>query len=314
MANALSSGDISLHALTYVAVHLLTFLVYLYKMRRHFKIDGDETLKSKYGPFCRIDLDKVKVLKTFPWFLIFWPRIIFGVLQLTFFGILTHLITLGVDLDKEKLSPLRWKIVKWASMTCAKITLILGGGVWVNKQHVSTEEGNYSKWLGPDWKPEWEGAGTIVSNHISWMDILVFLSEYCPSFISKMDVKNYYMIGHFAKAIGSFFVERTGTTKEEKMAALKKIEDHQAKMANENGQPLIIFPEAATTNGEQVITFKKGPFSGLNPVQPFGIKYSKSLSGFSPQNESSFLLNPFFSICAPAWVVNLKVYPVFKPN
>lgn len=28
---------------------------------------------------------------------------------------------------------------------------------------------DYKKWLGPDWKPSYENAGTIISNHGSWM-------------------------------------------------------------------------------------------------------------------------------------------------
>ena len=34
---------------------------------------------------------------------------------------------------------------------------------------------DYKKWLGPDWKPTYEGYGIQVSNHISWLDIMALL-------------------------------------------------------------------------------------------------------------------------------------------
>ena len=44
---------------------------------------------------------------------------------------------------------------------------------------------------------------------------------------------------------------------------------------------MLVFPEGATTNGDYLIKFKKGPFSGLNSVQPVIIKY-KTPNGFNP--------------------------------
>ena len=74
----------------------------------------------------------------------------------------------------------------------------------------------------------------------------------------------------------------------------------------------MIYPEGATTNNEQIITFKKGPFAGLNSVQPIGLKYS-SLNGISPQNDTIFQWHFFFA-CMGVHTLKMKVYPVFKPN
>jgi 1-acyl-sn-glycerol-3-phosphate acyltransferase len=79
---------------------------------------------------------------------------------------------------------------------------------------------DYKKWLGPDWKPQWEGAGTLIFNHHSWMDILAALSIFYPSFVSKKSVKKYPFIGTIATAIDSVFLDRAGTKEEKKAAAI----------------------------------------------------------------------------------------------
>ena len=65
---------------------------------------------------------------------------------------------------------IKYIISRWAAL--------VGGLFWVKYEYVSTEEGDYSKWLGPDWKPEWSGASTIVSNHVSWLDICISYGKF----------------------------------------------------------------------------------------------------------------------------------------
>jgi 1-acyl-sn-glycerol-3-phosphate acyltransferase len=147
-------------------------------------------------------------------------------------------------------------------------------------EYVSTGEGDYSKWLGPDWKPQWEGSGTLIANHVCWLDIAIFIATFFPSFVSKASVKSYPLIGKIGVAIDCFFIERA-SSKEERAKALKAIEDRQEENEKTGRRPILIFPEGATTNNESVLPFKKGPFSGLNSVQPIGLKYW-SANGVSP--------------------------------
>ena len=39
---------------------------------------------------------------------------------------------------------------------------------------------------------------------------------------------------------------------------------------------LIMYPEGAVTNGEQILKFKKGAFIGLNPIKICCLKYEYS--------------------------------------
>ena len=69
---------------------------------------------------------------------------------------------------------------------CCRFHAFIGGLYWVKYDYVSTGEGDYTKWLGPDWKPEWTGASTIVSNHVSWMEIMISKAYFNVSFVGKI--------------------------------------------------------------------------------------------------------------------------------
>ena len=84
----------------------------------------------------------------------------------------------GGKLPKWKENALRYGI-----KIPARIHLLCSGVVscgWSFKKEV-----DYKKWLGPDWKPTFEGAGIQVSNHQSWIDIMALLYLQCPSFVSS---------------------------------------------------------------------------------------------------------------------------------
>ena len=97
---------------------------------------------------------------------------------------------------------------------CRTPCFLMGGLIWKNVEYIQTNEGDYSKWLGPDWKPQWSRAGTIVSNHVCWMDISLAMHLFWPSFISKASVKKFPVVGTIATAIGTLYVERASSHEE----------------------------------------------------------------------------------------------------
>ena len=68
---------------------------------------------------------------------------------------------------------------------------------------------DYSKWLGPDWKPTYEGASMLVSNHTGFAEIaLAFMFiRPMPGFIAKKIVKQVPSIAPIAIAVGTLFLE-----------------------------------------------------------------------------------------------------------
>jgi hypothetical protein len=71
--------------------------------------------------------------------------------------------------------------------------------MWVGRSLIrlsgysKTEMGNkfvdYKVYLGPDWKPKYEGAPTIISNHRSFLDICVGVGHFCACFVAATMVK-----------------------------------------------------------------------------------------------------------------------------
>ena len=66
---------ISVFLITYIAVHILTFVLvrYVY-LRNHFKTANKDKFKERFGPFMRTDLNKLHLLWSFPYYITFWPR------------------------------------------------------------------------------------------------------------------------------------------------------------------------------------------------------------------------------------------------
>ena len=96
--------------------------------------------------------------------------------------------------------------------------LLSAGLIWLETEYVT--DADYRKWLGPDWKPKWEGSGTIVMNHISWLDIWISKVLFYPAAVAKAAVKKYPFLGTLCTAMDSIYINRAGT-KEEKQAMVK---------------------------------------------------------------------------------------------
>lgn len=91
-------------------------------------------------------------------------------------------------------------------------------------------------------------SGLIVSNHLSYLDILFYASQTPCIFVSKSEVKSWPMFGILAKCGGTIFVERdrrhgVSGPAERIRAAL----DLQI--------PVVLFPEGTSTDGSTVLPF-----------------------------------------------------------
>jgi 1-acyl-sn-glycerol-3-phosphate acyltransferase len=84
--------------------------------------------------------------------------------------------------------------------------------MWINWKRPNVD---YSKYLGPDWKPDYDSSSTFVCNHSSWADILTLVLGWNLGFVAKIETKKYPLIGQIAEITGAFFMNRTAS-KEEK--------------------------------------------------------------------------------------------------
>ncbi len=93
----------------------------------------------------------------------------------------------------------------------------------------------------------------IVSNHVSYVDVLIIASIVPSVFITSVELRSTLLLGMLASLGGSLFVERR------KASGLRK-EILLISRVLKEGVPVTLFPEGTTSNGERVQPFKNPLF------------------------------------------------------
>ena len=92
-------------------------------------------------------------------------------------------------------------------------------------------------------------SGLLVSNHLSYLDIVVLSSIRPCVFVAKRDVANWPLFGWLANAAGTIFVDR-----DRKLGAPRSIDTIQEAIAD--GSLVVLFPEGTSSDGSTVLPFK----------------------------------------------------------
>jgi len=115
-----------------------------------------------------------------------------------------------------------------------------------------------------------EGRVMFVSNHISFLDIVVIASHVPARFLAKHSVRYWPVIGYLTAMTGSLFIRRgkhrqLGLTLTTLVNALSE------------NRPVLVFPEGTTTLGKRVLPFHSGLFQAAIdtgvPLQPVTLHY-----------------------------------------
>jgi lyso-ornithine lipid O-acyltransferase len=119
-----------------------------------------------------------------------------------------------------------------------------------------------------------------VSNHSSWLDILVLGGQFKACFIAKEDIAHWPLVATVARLGRSVFVRR------HRGSVIRERDDMHARLAR--GDNLMLFPEGTSSDGSRVLPFRTSFLSiaeqaatadGLPPlVQPVSVAYDR-LSG-----------------------------------
>ena len=117
----------------------------------------------------------------------------------------------------------------------------------------------------------------VVSNHISWLDILALQAVMPVVFVAKSDIKSWPVIGWMVSLAGTCFIDRTRRT------ALRTV--HSTLTTHlQAGQSVCIFPEGTTSDGRQVLPFHAGllqaAIEARVPVQPVCLNYSNQAAAY----------------------------------
>ncbi|WP_128914830.1 lysophospholipid acyltransferase family protein [Granulicella sibirica] len=112
--------------------------------------------------------------------------------------------------------------------------------------------------------------GVLISNHLSYMDIVTFAALHRCVFCSKAEIRTWPVLGWMTTMAGTVYVERGRGG-----SAVKAAKGMQE--ASAAGLPVIFFPEGTTSNGEGLLKFHSGllaqAMASEEPIVPAFIRY-----------------------------------------
>ena len=112
--------------------------------------------------------------------------------------------------------------------------------------------------------------GLYVSNHLSYLDMMVLAALKPSVFVTSVDMGQVFFLGTMAEIGGSLFIERRH--RERVGHDVRQLEE-----ALREGYDVTLFPEGTSGNGDTVLPFKRSLLaSAMNtgsPVVPVTIKY-----------------------------------------
>ncbi|HVF94598.1 MAG TPA: lysophospholipid acyltransferase family protein [Sphingomonas sp.] len=112
----------------------------------------------------------------------------------------------------------------------------------------------------------------FVSNHLSWIDILLLAGASGSAFVAKAELRAVPLIGWLCTLNHTIFVSR-----EDRLGIAEQIDRLRAALAA--AWPITIFPEGTTGDGHTLLPFKAALLAVLDPpppgtlVQPVRIDY-----------------------------------------
>lgn len=100
-------------------------------------------------------------------------------------------------------------------------------------------------------------SGAVVSNHLSYLDILLYSAARPFVMVSKTEVRGWPLLGRLTARAGTVYVDRNGGP-----ATYAAVNRAMAE-AYRSGLPVLFFPEGTTTDGSSVLPFRRGLFHSV---------------------------------------------------
>jgi 1-acyl-sn-glycerol-3-phosphate acyltransferase len=122
--------------------------------------------------------------------------------------------------------------------------------------------------------------GLVVSNHLSYLDILIHSSVMPCAFVSKTEINKWPYFGVAARAGGTLFIDRSSRAS---VAAVAAEMTRRLKLPI----PVLLFPEGTSTDGSQLLPFHTSLFEPAVKagalVTPAAVRYV--IQGGVPESE-----------------------------
>jgi 1-acyl-sn-glycerol-3-phosphate acyltransferase len=124
--------------------------------------------------------------------------------------------------------------------------------------------------------PPRNGPTLLVSNHVSWVDIMALHAVCHCRFVAKADVAHWPLFGTLASGGGTLYVRRE--SRRDAMRVVQRMAE-----ALRDGDILAVFPEGTTGDGSSVLPFHssliQAAIAANAPVQPVAVTIVDGWSG-----------------------------------
>ncbi len=162
----------------------------------------------------------------------------------------------------------------------------------------------------------------VVSNHVSWLDILAIQSVTDVIFVAKSEVQTWPGLGFLAQLADTLFVER----KPQKIGFHSK----EAEEIMSTGESICFFPEGTSSDGLRVLKFRSGFFqlaygngteqkSRVTYIQPLSLFYKpkgndKSVDFYGWWGSMSLLSHMIKILCKSSGSITLKFHEQLRSD
>ncbi|XP_009797368.1 lysophospholipid acyltransferase LPEAT1 isoform X2 [Nicotiana tabacum] len=293
-----------------------------------------EELEKKYAPYVRHDVYGVMGRGELPW----TEKVLLGIALVTVVpvrvvGAMTVLVVYYLickvctafsapnreeeeeQEDYAHIGGWRRVVMMQSGMFLSRVMLFVFGFYWISETYcpIDLNANSNNEHGSKDQTEELERPGAIVSNHISYLDILYHMSSSFPSFVAKRSVAKLPLVGLISKCLGCVYVQRESKSPDFKGVSGVVNERIREAHQNKSAPIMLLFPEGTTTNGDFLLPFKSGAFLSGAPVQPVILRYpyqrlSPAWDSISGVRHVILLLCQFVNYVEATWL------PVYYPS
>ncbi len=111
----------------------------------------------------------------------------------------------------------------------------------------------------------------MVSNHLSYLDILLFAAAMPCCFVSKREIGGWPFFGQLARAAGTIFLNRSSHASATAVA-------HEISARFQLPIPILLFPEGSSTDGRRILRFHSRLFDPATqngaPITAAAVRYA----------------------------------------
>ncbi|KAJ4701910.1 Lysophospholipid acyltransferase [Melia azedarach] len=290
-----------------------------------------QELEKKFAPYVRNDVYGImgrgelplaeKVLIGFAMVTLVPIRVVLAMSILIVYYLICRICTLfsvpNRDEEQEDYAHMggwRRAVIVATGRFLSRLMLFVFGFCWISETYrIPDAQEKSSSTEAKEQSEEPERPGAIISNHVSYLDILYHMSSSFPSFVAKRSVAKLPLVGLISKCLGCVYVQRESRASDFKgvsgVVTERVREAHQDKSA----PMMMLFPEGTTTNGDFLLPFKTGAFLARAPVLPVILRYP--YQRFSPAWDSiSGVRHVLFLLCQFTNHIEVTRLPVYYPS